>query len=120
MKTILKNAGWLAVPAPAQLSYYVDDDGEILYTNDKSPQERKGEEKVLADKGSANGSASPDAKQDGPDALEVNPAAPANAVAPHVLDQLVTDTAYQQSIDPALISTESNCNTAISRKGAWG
>jgi soluble lytic murein transglycosylase-like protein len=132
VKTILKTAafcmaiGSLALPARAQLSYYVDDNGKIIYTNDDSPQTRKSAaEKASADKASANASATSDAKQNGPDAYGVNPAAPANAVTPDVLHQLVTETAHKHNIDPALvsavISTESNWNTAaISRKGALG
>lgn len=134
MKTILKSVavsialgmalGWLALPARAQLSYVVDDDGKITYTNDQSPRAGKAAEQ--ATKASPEKvPASSDAKQDGPNAHTLNPVAPAQPAAPDVLHQLVTETAHKHNIDPALvsavISTESNWNTAaISNRGALG
>jgi soluble lytic murein transglycosylase-like protein len=139
MKTVLKTArlftplaplaivlgmalGWLALPAKAQLSYYVDDDGKIIYINGESPRARKAStEKASADKASAGS----DAKQSGSQSQGPNPAPPAQPVAPDVLHDLVAETAHKHNIDPALvnavISTESNWNTAaISSKGALG
>jgi soluble lytic murein transglycosylase-like protein len=128
MKTILNAAvlcmtlGWVALPARAQLSYVVDDDGKIIYTNDQSPRARNiASGKTSPDKPSA----SSDTKQNASEAHALNPLAPAQPVAPDVLHQLVTETAHKHNIDPALvsavISTESNWNTAaISSKGALG
>lgn len=114
--------GWLALPAKAQLSYVVDDDGKIVYINDPSPLARK----PSAENSSANkSSAGSDLKPTGSQPQRLNPAPPAQPVAPDVLHQLVTETAHKHNIDPALvsavISTESNWNTAaISNKGALG
>jgi hypothetical protein len=61
MRTKLKTAafcialGWLVLPAQAQLSYHMDDHGNLVYTNDESPRPQK----ASAEKASA----SPDANR---------------------------------------------------------
>ena len=121
MKTIVLTValstamGILALPAHAQLPYYMDDHGNLVYTNDDSPHPRK----ALAGKSAGsnlNGKASE---------LHAANSAPTNAFGEDVLHQLVQETAHKHNVDPALvsavISTESNWNTsAISRKGAQG
>ncbi|PYU29172.1 MAG: lytic transglycosylase [Acidobacteria bacterium] len=122
MKTILVTgvlcmvAGWLALPAQAQLPYYMDDHGNLVYTNDDSPHPRK----APAGKPLAR----PDLNRNNPELHAAN-SGPANAFGEDVLHQLVQETAHKHNVDPALvsavISTESNWNTsAISRKGAQG
>jgi soluble lytic murein transglycosylase-like protein len=121
MKTLLMTAvlcmaaGWLALPAEAQLSSYVDDRGNLVYTNSESQHARKSP----AEKASVGA----DLKTTAPPAD--GSAAPARALGADVLHQLVQETAQKHNVDPnlisAVISTESNWNTsAISRKGAQG
>jgi len=128
LKTLLITAaltaalGWAALPAQAQLSYYVDDQGNVVYTND-APQARKASaEKAPESKGSIGSeqnrnAAAPHATTSAPSAVP--------SLGPDVLHQLVQETAHKHNVDPnlvsAVISTESNWNTsAISRKGAQG
>jgi len=122
MKTIVMTAalsvvaGWAAVPARAQLSYYVDDHGNIVYTNSETrPQ------KAAAEKAAANA----DSTRSNSNARAGGAAADAHPLGADVLHQLVQETAHKHNVDPALvsavISTESNWNTsAISRRGAQG
>jgi soluble lytic murein transglycosylase-like protein len=121
MKTIVLTAalstalGILALPAHAQLPYYMDDHGNLVYTNDDSPHPRKAPAGKSAGS-NLNGNASE---------LHAANSAPTNAFGEDVLHQLVQETAHKHNVDPALvsavISTESNWNTsAISSKGAQG
>lgn len=121
MKTLLMTAllcmavGWVALPAQAQLSSYVDDRGNLVYTNNESQHPRK----APAEKASVGAD---------PKTSELRSAGSATAARPlsgDVLHQLVQETAQKHNVDPnlvsAVISTESNWNTsAISRKGAQG
>src|SRR5579872_806443 len=114
-------AGWLALPAHGQLSSYVDERGNLVYTNADSPARRK----AAAEKNSA----APDAKAKAEQAPDKQAPADSGAlpksINPDVLHQMVQETAQKHDVDPALvsavISTESNWNTsALSRKGAQG
>jgi soluble lytic murein transglycosylase-like protein len=127
MKTILVTAalsvvaGWAAVPARAQLSYYVDDHGNLVYTNDESHPRKAAGEKAPAEKASA----SLESNRTSLEARATGSAADAHPLGADVLHQLVQETAHKHNVDPALvsavISTESNWNTsAISRRGAQG
>ena len=104
----------LAIPAHAQLSSYVDENGNVVFTNPVSLPER-----------------TPTAKPQSPTdaAARQNVASPASAPvkppAPIELDNLVQKTADKHHVDAklvrAVISTESNWNaSAVSRKGALG
>ena len=120
MNTLLKTAVLcmavgVALPARAQLASYVDDRGNLVYTNNESQHPRKSPfEKA---------SATSDPKNSQPSAAgSTTGAQPLGA---DVLHQLVQETAQKHNVDPnlisAVISTESNWNTsAISRKGAQG
>jgi soluble lytic murein transglycosylase-like protein len=129
MKTLLMTAaltaalGWAALPARAQLSYYVDDQGNVVvYTNDNAPQARKASaEKAPSEKGSVGS----ELNRNTPTLHAANSAPAAPSLGADVLHQLVQETAQKHNVDPnlvsAVISTESNWNTsAISRKGAQG
>jgi len=124
MKTMLMTAvlfaalGMWALPAQAQLPYYIDERGNVVYTytNDDLPHTRK------APAGKSAAGSDPNRK--GGEAHAAN-SAPARPLGEDVLHQLVQETAHKHNVDPALvsavISTESNWNTsAISRKGALG
>ncbi len=127
MKTLLMTAtltaalACAALPARAQLSYSVDDQGNIVYTND-APQPRKPpSEKASAEKGSIGS----DLNRNTGALHAANSAPAARSLGSDVLHQLVQETAQKHNVDPnlvsAVISTESNWNTsAISRKGAQG
>jgi soluble lytic murein transglycosylase-like protein len=100
-----------AIPARAQLSSYVDDDGNVVFTNP-------------ADKPAP---AKPRNATVGAKVLPVAAvtASPVKPVAPVELDTLVQKTAEKHHVDAklvrAVISTESNWNaSAVSRKGALG
>ncbi len=110
-------AGWLSVPAQAQLSTYVDDHGNLVYTNANSPAPRK----AAAEKTTPSSDGGPKPS----DQNAASPAPAARSVGADVLHQIVQETAEKHDVDPALvsavISTESNWNTsALSRKGAQG
>jgi len=124
MKTMLATAvlsaalGMWALPVQAQLPYYIDERGNLVYTytNDDLPHTRR----ALA----AKSAAGPDLKTKSADPRAAN-STPAHPLGEDVLHQLVQETAHKHNVDPALvsavISTESNWNTsAISRKGALG
>jgi soluble lytic murein transglycosylase-like protein len=123
MNTILKTAavcvalGWLTLPAQAQMSYYMDEHGNLVYTNDDAPKAPK----TPAPKSAATS----DSNRTNSDPHATNSATAANPLGADVLHQLVQETAHKHNVDPALvsavISTESNWNTsAISSKGALG
>lgn len=108
--------GWLAPPAHGQLSSYVDERGNLVYTNSDSPAARKAE----AEKSSAASDAKVKPAQTAADS-----GALPKSINPDVLHQIVQETAQKHDVDPnlvsAVISTESNWNTsALSRKGAQG
>jgi soluble lytic murein transglycosylase-like protein len=120
MKTLLMTAvlcmafGW---PAQAQLSSYVDDHGNLVYTNGESAHPRK----APAEKSSVGS----DLNRNTSDPHAANSGRAAHPLGADVLHQLVQETAQKHNVDPnlvsAVISTESNWNTsAISRKGAQG
>lgn len=128
MKTILTSAvfclaiGRLAIPVHAQLPYYIDDRGDVVYTNDDAPHTGK-----TAALKAAKGSAAAESKDSNPSTTNLHAAnsVPAHPLGADVLHQLVQETAHKHNVDPnlvsAVISTESNWNTsAISRKGALG
>jgi soluble lytic murein transglycosylase-like protein len=122
MNTILKTAavcmalGWFALPARAQLSYYMDANGNLVYTNDDA--------RHAAKTTAAKVPAGSDSNRNSSDLHAAN-SAPTRPPGADVLHQLVQETAHKHHVDPnlvsAVISTESNWNTsAISRKGALG
>lgn len=126
MKTLLMTAALCvalgtALPARAQLSYYVDEQGNIIYTNDDAPRRPKASaEKATGGKGSPAAESNQSSS-----ALHAANSTTAAQPGPDVLHQLVQETAHKHNVDPnlvsAVISTESNWNTsAISRKGAQG
>jgi len=120
-----------AIPARAQLSSYVDDQGNLVFTNPnpapESPTAKKSESttanKSVQHTPSPQLAQSPQPTQNAQltSALTKDPSKPA----PAELDTLVQETAQKHHVDPnlvrAVISTESNWNTAaVSRKGAQG
>jgi len=114
-------AGWLALPAHGQLSSYMDERGNLVYTNADKPAARKAaaEKNPGVPDPKAKAEQAPD-KQAAPDS-----GALPRSINPNVLQQMVQETAQKHDVDPALvsavISTESNWNTsALSRKGAQG
>jgi soluble lytic murein transglycosylase-like protein len=114
--TLCVAAGWLAPSAHAQLSSYVDEHGNLVYTNADSPARRKAEAERNAAASDAKAKAAPTASDSGALPKSINP---------DMLHQMVQETAQKHDLDPALvsavISTESNWNTsALSRKGAQG
>jgi soluble lytic murein transglycosylase-like protein len=137
MKTILTTAvfclaiGRLAIPVHAQLPYYVDDRGNVVYTNDDARHAAKTAAPSAAVKPSAganSNTADADSKPNSSDqhtANSANSAPTAHPLGGEVLHQLVQETAHKHNVDPnlvsAVISTESNWNaSAISSKGALG
>src|SRR3984893_17558638 len=120
MNTLLKTAVLcmavgVALPAQAQLASYVDDRGNLVYTNNESQHPRKSPfEKASATSDPKNSQPSAAGSTTGGQRLGAD-----------VLHQLVQETAQKHNVDPTLISAvlspESNWNTsAISRKGAQG
>jgi len=106
--------GLSAIPAHAQLSTYVGDDGNVVFTNTISLNERPATTKTSSQLGGVT--AQPVA------AVTTIPLKP---VAPAELDTLVQKSAEKHHVDPdlvrAVIATESNWNaSAVSRKGALG
>ena len=125
MKTILTTAvfclaiGRLAVPVHAQLPYYVDDHGNLVYTNDDARHTAKKTVKTAAasaaTKPSADADSNPagaDSKPSSQDEHAANPAQAAHPLGGEVLHQLVQETAHKHNVDPnlvsAVISTESS------------
>lgn len=128
MKTSLKAASTLialltlsVTPARGQLSSYVDDRGNVVYTNVVYMKDSATPNKSLAE-----GPAKPSAlRRNGSSQSVASALAAPSAATPQALHQIVRQTAEKHNVDPALISavisTESNWNTsAISRKGAQG
>ncbi len=114
-------AGWLALPAHGQLSSYVDERGNVVYTNADSPAQRK----AAAEKNAAASDAKAKAEQTSAKQAPADSGALPKSINPDMLHQMVQETAQKHDVDPALvsavISTESNWNTsALSRKGAQG
>jgi soluble lytic murein transglycosylase-like protein len=120
--TLCMAAGWVAIPAQAQLSSYVDDHGNLVYTNGQSAHPRKAPAgKAPAEKASVRS----DLNRSTSELRAANSAPAAHPLGADVLHQLVQETAQKHNVDPnlvsAVISTESNWNTsAISRRGAQG
>lgn len=113
--SILSILVFLTMPARGQFSSYVDDHGNLVYTNDLAPNKRK------AEKSPSNSAPHPAASSE----TGASPAAAPSSMTPEALRKIVLQTAEKHNVDPALvgavISTESNWNTsAISRKGALG
>lgn len=140
---LLTMMGLFCIPAHAQLASYLDDQGNLVYTNSMAPAPRVTAAKSSPASVSSQASATPQpssapaptATQGSatatPSALSVAPSqAPAQPLipvisAPAELDQMVQQTAEKHNVDPALvravISTESNWNaSAVSSKGAQG
>ena len=107
---ILATGTWLSVATPptrAQIAAYVDERGKLVYMNDDSTTDRRG-----------NATGSQTAK------ASASPAGSA-VTPPDHLDRLVHEAAARHKVDPALvkavINTESGWNPhAVSRKGAVG
>lgn len=109
-------AGSLVPSAYGQLSSYVDERGNLVYTNADAPARNNA--------AAAKNSTMPDAKPKAEQAPADSSALP-KSINPDVLHQIVQETAQKNDVDPALvsavISTESNWNTsALSSKGAQG
>jgi len=111
--------GLCAIPAHAQLAAYVDDNGNLVYTNAEPKPIRKTPAKPVKDTGpnaaALNRSSNPSMQM----ATLRKPATPES------LQQIADSSAQRHNIDPALvravITTESNWNSsAISSKGALG
>jgi len=117
-----------AVPAKAQLATYVNEDGNVVFTNADQPVVRSVPAKsaVQAPAGAAKNAASSTPPQ-------TTPAQPAASglksfpvsMAPAELNQVVQKSAERHHVDPALIRAvirhESNWNSsAVSPKGALG
>jgi soluble lytic murein transglycosylase-like protein len=108
-----------AIPARAQLSSYVDEDGNVVYTN-----------VVYTNPASLPGRSATAKSASSASALKAQPigaltAVPLRPAAPAELDTLVRTTAEKHHVDPdlvrAVIATESHWNaSAVSRKGALG
>lgn len=104
----------LVVPAHGQLSSYVDEQGNVIFTNPISLTSRPTTLKPQA--------GDPTMKAQPIPPLSAVPAKPATQ---DELDTLVQETAEKHNVDPklvrAVISTESNWNpSAVSSKGALG
>lgn len=133
----------VAIPARAQLSTYVDDHGDVVFTNPNPPPERPAAKTASQMPGSAasnsatlGSSASSPASSAATTASASASAAPAtlqltSALATKAsrpataLDSMVLQTAQRHHVDPnlvrAVISTESNWDaSAVSRRGAQG
>ena len=114
-------AGWLALPAHGQLSSYVDERGNLVYTNADSPARARPQPKRTP----RHRMPRPKPSRRQPNRPNALPGALPKSINPDVLHQIVQETAQKHDVDPALvsavISTESNWNTsALSRKGAQG
>src|SRR6516225_6045600 len=112
MKTLLKTAvlcmaaGWAVIPAHAQLGYYMDDRGNLVYTNDDAPHTSR----AAGEKTSAQSELNRSGSQ-----LRAT-AQPTEPVGTELLHRMVQETAQKHNVDPALVSaviaTESNWNTS--------
>jgi soluble lytic murein transglycosylase-like protein len=106
--------GLSAIPARAQLSSYVDESGNVVFTNPISLPERTAAAKPPSSAAAATAKPT----------VTVT-ATPVRPSAPIELDTMVQKTAEKHHVDAklvrAVISTESNWNaSAVSRKGALG
>jgi soluble lytic murein transglycosylase-like protein len=137
---LLTTMGFFCIPAHAQLASYLDEQGNLVYTNSTAPAPRITPAKSSSAPISSQGSPSPQpASAPAPAPTQAPAAAPPSAPAalapaqplvpviqaPAALDQMVQQTAEKHNVDPALvravISTESNWNaSALSSKGAQG
>lgn len=111
--------GLCAVPARAQLASYVDEHGNLVFTNVDSPAPQKAQAEVKSN--------SPANRPTTPDGREASDAAgtAAKQASPGVLDRIVQRSAEKNDVDPALvravISAESDWDvSAVSSKGALG
>jgi soluble lytic murein transglycosylase-like protein len=109
-----------ALPASGQLTSYVDDRGNLVFTNADHPALRNAPTGVTMTAPAAHRT-TPKQPVASPLTSPRTPATPA----PEVLDRVVQQSAEKHHVDPALvravISTESNWNSAaVSRKGALG
>lgn len=129
LSILLITCALVCIPARAQLSSYVDDQGNLVFTNPNPTPERPAAKESSAGTApitpAAQATQTPQVSKNDQvqltSALTTNPAKPA----PAELDTLVQQTAEKHHVDPnlvrAVISTESNWNTAaLSRKGAQG
>jgi soluble lytic murein transglycosylase-like protein len=112
--------GLLVVPAHAQLASYVDEQGNLVFTNPLAPAPRAVSSKVAAMPSSSPRAANASTRSVA--AIKTIPEAP---MAPEDLDAMVQKTAQRYHVDPklvrAVISAESNWNAAaVSSKGALG
>ena len=145
---LLTMMGLFCIPAHAQLASYLDDQGNLVYTNSMAPAPRVTPAKSSSASVSSQANATPQRSSAPAPALTQglatttpsvlsaasSAAAPSQAPAqplipvisaPAELDQMVQQTAEKHNVDPALvravISTESNWNaSAVSSKGAQG
>ena len=141
--------GLVSIPARAQLSTYVDDHGDVVFTNPNPAPEHPASKKAGGKPStapdskapvsassiasiSANSAASVSANQavspsPAPGTLQLTSALATNASRPAsaALDSIVLQTAQRHHVDPnlvrAVISTESGWDaSAVSRRGAQG
>lgn len=132
---LLTMMGLFTIPAHGQLASYLDDQGNLVYTNNAASAPRGAPAKPLAASLSSEQSpiARPSTALASAQASTVEaasaPAPPQPVVpvvsAPAALDRMVQETAEKHNVDPelvrAVISTESNWNaSAVSSKGAQG
>jgi len=136
---LLTMMGLFCIPAHGQLASYLDDQGNLVFTNSTAPAPRVTPAKSSSVAASNQPSpplqpASAPASASTRAPAAATPSAPAQAPAqplvpviqaPAALDQMVQQTAEKHNVDPALvravISTESNWNaSAVSSKGAQG
>src|ERR1700758_1425769 len=112
MKTILTTAvfcltiGRLAVPVHAQLPYYVDDRGNVVYTNDDARHSAKAAAASAAAKPSAeenSNNAGAYSNRSSSGQHTANPAPAAQPLGGEVLHQLVQETAHKHNVDPNLV-----------------
>jgi soluble lytic murein transglycosylase-like protein len=127
------------IPARAQLASYLDDQGNLVYTNRTAPTPRVTQTKSSSAPISIQASTTaPPASGTAPALTQVPAVAAPSAIAqapaqplipvisaPAELDRMVQQTAEKHNVDPelvrAVISTESNWNaSAVSSKGAQG
>jgi soluble lytic murein transglycosylase-like protein len=136
---LLTMMGFFCIPAHGQLASYLDDQGNLVFTNSTAPAPRIAAAKSSPASTQSQASPSPQpasvtapASTQAPAAAmpSVPPLATAQPLVPVIsapaeLDRLVQQTAERHNVDPelvrAVISTESNWNaSAVSSKGAQG
>jgi len=113
MKTILTTAvlctalGSVAISAQAQLPYYMDDHGSLVYTNDDSRTRARPRLKK------------PEWPGAGPELSQLraaNSAPAAQTPGADLLHQLVQETAHKHNVDPNLVSAVSPLNRTGTRR----